>query len=359
MYCLQAAFKRAGVALQIHAAGGNELRQRHVHALGLLQHLEEQRLADREVVGGAGTFALQPGLQFGHRFRGGIIRLLELRLELGVLDRGERLRHVRLEEIGVAAETRDAALDEALRQRRAQIGADIRSQFGNGTRVADVAFEPLLQRCVVSRQVHLRIEATDVPAGVLERKLRALQPEDGAVDLPDQVVALEALLRAERAVGVLLGFGARLLQALDFLRDAGAAPVRGLAVELVAACVHGEERLRAQGVLDVGVGEIAPRLRRGGRRGRCRRGCGFAAAGRRKREKHKQQTGCKAAGHGRDSSLRKPAIEHGSGLRIKAGKRVFGTVRRDSLELRGQALLACPGARSVPGGCESVAMLFQ
>ena len=101
-----------------------------------------------------------------------------------------------------------------------EIGADIRGELRNGARVAGVADDALLERRVLAAQVRVGIELVQVPRGVLERKLRGVEPEELAIDHSlHEIVALEALLRRQRIGCEAFRFRARRLQPRDFLRE--------------------------------------------------------------------------------------------------------------------------------------------
>ena len=142
-------------------------------------------------------------------------------------------------------------------------------------RVADVPFHSLIERRVVTTQVHLRIEAVGVPRGVVGRRMGTIQPEQIIVNNVEDVLALEGLVRCQGAGIKTFRLAARLFQPFDFLRQSVSAEVGHLTVVLVAAVLHGEEGIRLEIVLNETGGISSPRCLNSGvgvRRGRCR-GC--------------------------------------------------------------------------------------
>ncbi len=193
-------------------------------------------------------------------------------LRLSVLNRLEHLLYILAIESGEPAEALDTALQECLRHRHPQICADISDQPRNLTRVTDVGLHARGKRRVVPAEVHLGIEAVDVPRGIHKWCFRVIEPEQLLGGHADDVLPLEPLARRQLVRNEGLGLLARRLQPGHFPGDSGRAPIGHLAVKLVPSRLRGEEGLRFEGVLDELRGEGFPfclrlilrvRLRRG------------------------------------------------------------------------------------------------
>ena len=273
---LRAGLPQGGeIAFEVGIADLEQPLDRQVDALGDPEHLQEHGLAQGEGLGRVCALGLEPALESIHCLGGGGVRGRQLGLCGRVLDAGKHGGDVVAIEAGEAPEPGDAVLDEALRQRRLEVRTDLRADLRYGAHVADVALQALLERCIVARQVHVRIQPFDVPGRIGEGIARALPPEELAVDHRIQMLALEALGSGELRVAEGGRLGAQSLQQRHLGGDALRAPIRHLPVKLVAPRLDRKLRFGPEVRLEEARCELRPGVGRGlglaGGRGDARR----------------------------------------------------------------------------------------
>ena len=177
---------------------------------------------------------------------------VEFTLQLLVGELREDRRHLVAEERGVAAEARHAALDEGLGQWRAQIGADVGGEPGDGARVAEKSL------AAVSAAARIRASGTST-----DRAFRGTRPDcetaprrsparrTARLDHPLEILTFESLRRRVSVAGSNFARSRlELAQLGDVGLDRRAAPVRHLAVEFVSPGLHGEIRVGLEARLD-------------------------------------------------------------------------------------------------------------
>src|SRR6185295_12376710 len=94
-------------------------------------------------------------------------------------------------------------------------------------------------RCVLPRDIDVGIESAAVITGVVEGRLRRLEPEQLSIEPRHHIVALEAPAFVESSVVELKRALALDLHAADFVVDAGPAPIGKPTVEFVPSGPHG------------------------------------------------------------------------------------------------------------------------
>ena len=122
-----------------------------------------------------------------------------------VFDGLEDFGHVFGKEIGKAADRAVGDLDRRLRQRQFQVGFDLLERARHVAGELGVRLDARFERRVLARDVDVRVECVGVPERRGVRLVGDFEPEEVAVDLRDEVVALEALAVVE--VGIFEGGG--------------------------------------------------------------------------------------------------------------------------------------------------------
>ncbi len=250
--------QRLQIARQVRLAERRQLCNRRVHPLRRLQHVGEHRLPERERARRVLALGHEPLLEVVHRLRRGGVGVRKLLLRGRILDRGEHLRHIVAEEVRKSAESGDASLENGLRHRRMQVGANIRRDLRNRTCVAEVTLQSGRERRVVATQIDLWIEPIDVPGGVRERELRTVEPEQVGVRDAEHILALEPLARGQRPSVESRSLCPNGPQPLALFREPRSAEVRHLAIEFMPPGLHGKKRMRLEVVLDELCGEGVP-----------------------------------------------------------------------------------------------------
>ena len=260
----QAVRKLVLVGLQIGAADGFQLGQWSGDHFGVGKHLLEALRPQLEIRAGRGALAFAPVGQLFHSLGGGERGLLERGLILGRADTGKGLHPVAGEIFGVTAERAFGIIDERQRHRRADVGADLLRRGGDIAQEGDVGFEPRFRRRIRNDHVNRRVEVAGVIRRVGMRLVRGVDPEQRALRLRNEIVALELLCLRQFGRVEPGGCVDRAAQPLLLDGKRGLAPVRQFAVKFVAAGCHREGWIGLECLLDIAVHERLPFGRGGG-----------------------------------------------------------------------------------------------
>ncbi len=244
---------------KIGATDRFDFLQRRVDVFRHPQQGGEAFRAERIGLVRSSALRLQPFGKFLHGLGRRLDGIRQFLLQRLVLHLGERLRHILAIELGEAAETGAAEIDERPRQRQLQVRLDLADCRRHLLDVRDEGAEALLGRRIRRRHIGAGIEAgIEIPRRIGERLARLAQRKQIVVDAAHQVVALEALFRHQVRILETNRLDAHLLQPCDLLLDALGSPVRQLAVEFVTTLRHRERRVGAEIAVDEFIDVLRP-----------------------------------------------------------------------------------------------------